>query len=79
MEVLHPDLGMIVQPQSPDRMSKTPGRIASPSRRLGEDTESVLTDWLKMDPRAIGSLEDDGVVWQPSDPPSGGASQVVTS
>jgi benzylsuccinate CoA-transferase BbsF subunit len=79
MEVLHPDLGMIEHPQSPDRMSKTPGRIASRSRRLGEDTEAVLTDWLTMDPRTIGSLEDDGVVWQPSDPPSGGASHIVTS
>lgn len=63
-EVHHPDLGTIEQPQSPDRMSNTPGHIIDRSHRLGQDTTDVLERWLGLDEDGVGALIDAGVVWQ---------------
>ena len=72
IDVDHPDLGVIEHPQSPDRMSATPGRVTGRARRLGEDTRAVLADWLRLDNESVALLQRQGIVWQVSDDePSG--------
>jgi crotonobetainyl-CoA:carnitine CoA-transferase CaiB-like acyl-CoA transferase len=67
VEVVHPDLGTIEHPQSPDYMSVTPGRVTGRSRRLGEDTVDVLARWLRLEGDDIATLQSAGVVWQAPD------------
>ncbi|MEV0702422.1 CoA transferase [Saccharopolyspora sp. NPDC050389] len=44
------------------RLSRTPGRIRSLGPRLGEHTDSVLTDLLDLDQHAVDALRADGVI-----------------
>ena len=64
VEVDHPEVGLLEQPQSPDRLSRTPGRVRGRSRRLGEDSVEVLEDWLGLDADALDRLRADGAVFQ---------------
>jgi len=64
VEVDHPDLGSVEYPQSPDRMSVTPGQIRGRARRLGEDTVTVLEEWLAMEEADIELLRIAGVIFQ---------------
>ena len=64
VEVPHPDLGTIEQPQSPDYMSATPGRLIHRGRRLGEDTADVLGRWLHLNAGDIAALHESGAVFQ---------------
>jgi crotonobetainyl-CoA:carnitine CoA-transferase CaiB-like acyl-CoA transferase len=66
-EVDHPDVGLLEQPQSPDRMSMTPGHVRGRSRRLGEDTLDVLEEWLGMAPTDAEVLRAVGAIYQVSD------------
>ena len=43
VEIDHPDIGLLEQPQSPDRMTLTPGHVRGRSRRLGEDTFAAVS------------------------------------
>ena len=65
VEVFHPDIGSIEYPASPDRLSKTPGRVQRRAPRLGEHTRTVLTEWMGMNATTLGALEQSGAVWQP--------------
>ena len=62
VEVDHPDIGLMEHPESPDRMSATPGRVRGRARRLGEDTVAVLQEWLELDAAEIESLRLAGAV-----------------
>ena len=64
VEVDHPDLGLLEQPQSPDRMSVSPGRVQGRSRRLGEDTFDVLESWLDTERSDLETLLADGAIYQ---------------
>ena len=58
----HPEYGRIVVPSSPLRFlheEKVPYR---PSERLGEHTDEILAERLKMTSDRIGQLRDDGVI-----------------
>jgi crotonobetainyl-CoA:carnitine CoA-transferase CaiB-like acyl-CoA transferase len=67
VEVDHPDVGLLEQPQSPDRMSMTPGHVRGRSRRLGEDTLDVLEEWLGMASTDAEVLRAVGAIYQVSD------------
>ena len=43
-------------------MSETPGRIRFTGRRLGTDTDAVLTGELGLEPEAVERLRRQGVV-----------------
>ena len=71
VEVDHPDLGSVEYPQSPDRMSVTPGQIRGRARRLGEDTVTVLEEWLAMEEADIELLRIAGAIFQAEQPTEG--------
>jgi crotonobetainyl-CoA:carnitine CoA-transferase CaiB-like acyl-CoA transferase len=64
VDVEHPDIGLMEQPQSPDRMSVTPGHVRGRARRLGEDTVGILREWLDLDEVGIEALLVNGAVYQ---------------
>ena len=64
VEIDHPDIGLLEQPQSPDRMSRTPGHVRGRSRRLGEDTFAVLQDWLGLRETDLQALRAAGAIYQ---------------
>jgi benzylsuccinate CoA-transferase BbsF subunit len=64
VEVDQPEVGRMEHPQSPDRMSITPGRVRGRSRRLGEDTFEVLEEWLDLDGARLQELRATGAVYQ---------------
>jgi crotonobetainyl-CoA:carnitine CoA-transferase CaiB-like acyl-CoA transferase len=43
-DVVHPDVGAIRYVRPPVKFSKTPAKVRHQARRLGQDTESILTD-----------------------------------
>ena len=64
IEVAHPDAGVVDLPNSPDRMSRTPGVIQRRGPRLGEHSVEVIRQWLDRTPEEIGRLISDGGIWQ---------------
>ena len=56
------DLGPLRMQNVWFRLSRTPGRIRFPGRRLGQDTDAVLTDRLGYTPEQVAALRKDGVV-----------------
>jgi crotonobetainyl-CoA:carnitine CoA-transferase CaiB-like acyl-CoA transferase len=67
VEIDHPDIGLLEQPQSPDRMTLTPGHVRGRSRRLGEDTFAVLQDWLGLRETDLQALRAAGAIYQVPD------------
>jgi len=64
VDVWHPDIGSVEYPEAPDRLSKTPGRVARRGSRMGEHTRQVLVEWLHMRDGDIRDLEEGGAIWQ---------------
>jgi alpha-methylacyl-CoA racemase len=56
----------VLQPAPAPRLSRTPGRIARPPARPGEDTDAILADWLGLSPEQTSVLQAAGVVRQAS-------------
>ena len=56
------DLGPLQMQNVWFRLSRTPGRIRFPGRRLGQDTDAVLTERLGYTPEQVAALRKDGVV-----------------
>ena len=71
VEVDQPDLGVIEYPQSPHRLSATPGRYRCPGPRLGEHTDEILREWLGLDDDEIEDLVDAGAIFVARDPALG--------
>jgi crotonobetainyl-CoA:carnitine CoA-transferase CaiB-like acyl-CoA transferase len=44
------------------RMQDTPGRIRFAGRRLGQDTEAILSDGLGLTAEEVNELRQDGVL-----------------
>ena len=61
-EITHPDLGTIEYPQSPHRLSKTPGYVRRPSSRLGQYNDYVFAGWLGLSEQEIAALVAEGIV-----------------
>ena len=62
IEIDHPKVGRarVVGPVA--RLSETPASIRTPSPSLGEHTDEILRDFLKMAPAAIAELQAAGVI-----------------
>jgi benzylsuccinate CoA-transferase BbsF subunit len=65
VEIDQPDLGAIEHPQSPYRMSVTPGSVRRPGPRLGQHTREVLEEWLSLADDEIAAYEAAGAVFIP--------------
>ncbi|MEK7215686.1 MAG: CoA transferase [Chloroflexota bacterium] len=61
-EVTHPDLGAIEYPESPLRLSITPGKVRGPLSRLGQYNDHVYRGWLGMSADEVQALEQDSVI-----------------
>jgi crotonobetainyl-CoA:carnitine CoA-transferase CaiB-like acyl-CoA transferase len=59
-----PDLGTYYYAESPHRLSRTPGQVGHVGRRLGEDTEAVLTEWLDLGDDDVQLLINEGAAFQ---------------
>jgi crotonobetainyl-CoA:carnitine CoA-transferase CaiB-like acyl-CoA transferase len=59
-----PDLGSFHYPESPYRLTATPGRVGHVGRRLGADTTDVLRDWAGLTADEIQQLLDAGTAFQ---------------
>jgi CoA:oxalate CoA-transferase len=58
----HPDLGKVPVPNSPMRYSGSEPLEIIPSRRLGQDNETVYGEWLGMQSADLKVLEASGVI-----------------
>ncbi|MBC7938577.1 MAG: CoA transferase [Chitinophagaceae bacterium] len=58
----HPDLGSVVLPTTPLRLSDAPPPTLQPSPRLGQHNAQVYGDWLGLDPTAIEALREAKVI-----------------
>ena len=58
---IHPDLGAIRSVRPPVKFAKTPAKVRHQARRLGQDTESILTD-LGYSQTDIQSLVQQGAI-----------------
>jgi CoA:oxalate CoA-transferase len=56
VEVEHPRIGRFPLPNTPVKLSRTPGGVRSASPLLGHDTDEVLRDLLGLDDGEIGRL-----------------------
>ena len=57
-----PTLGTLPQPGVVPKLSRTPGRITHAGPPLGQDTETILRDYLSMSPGEIAELRQQGVI-----------------
>ncbi len=64
VELSHPDVGVVEFPNSPDRMSRTPGAVQRRGPRLGEHSVEVVRQWLNRTPEEIEKLMSEGAIWQ---------------
>jgi CoA:oxalate CoA-transferase len=62
VQVADPEIGSLVVAGLPIKLSATPGAIQGPAPRLGEHTEAVLAEWLKLPPESVARLRAEGVV-----------------
>ena len=56
------DLGTLKMQNLLFRMSKTPGKVRHPARRLGQDTDAVLRDVLELTDERLAALHASGTV-----------------
>jgi alpha-methylacyl-CoA racemase len=52
----------LVQPGPTPKLSRTPGKVASPPPSVGEHTDRILGEWLGRDSDEVGAMHRDGVV-----------------
>jgi len=62
VEYEHPDVGTVRVPGNPIKMSGVSGTISNPAPRLGEHTESVLTQVLALSAADLASLRRQGAI-----------------
>jgi crotonobetainyl-CoA:carnitine CoA-transferase CaiB-like acyl-CoA transferase len=62
VEYEHPDVGRVRLPGNPIKMSGMEGTISKPAPRLGEHTDRVLGELLKLGPDEIATLRAKGAV-----------------
>jgi crotonobetainyl-CoA:carnitine CoA-transferase CaiB-like acyl-CoA transferase len=64
-----PELGTVAMAQAVPRLSQTPGAVRHAGHRLGEDSRTVLRDWLGLDSAALDALQASRVILDSSTPP----------
>lgn len=64
VEVEHPVIGRLKLPNTPVKLSRTPGGISGPSPAIGQDNEAVLQRYLGLSPEEIERLTRDGIVYR---------------
>jgi CoA:oxalate CoA-transferase len=62
VEVQDPDAGTISMAGVPIKLSATPGKVHGRAPRLGEHTEEVLAQWLRLSPEDVARLREENVV-----------------
>ena len=62
LDVPEPSLGTIPQPGVVPKLSLTPGTVRHAGPRVGEHTEAILAEYLKMGPADVAALRQDGVI-----------------
>jgi crotonobetainyl-CoA:carnitine CoA-transferase CaiB-like acyl-CoA transferase len=62
VEYDHPDVGRVRLPGNPIKMSGVRGTISRPAPRLGEHTDSVLSEFLSLSPDRIAALRAAGAI-----------------
>jgi crotonobetainyl-CoA:carnitine CoA-transferase CaiB-like acyl-CoA transferase len=62
VEVEHPVIGRLPLPDTPVKLSRTPGGIRGASPALGEHTDAVLRDLLALSDDEIADLRRSSVI-----------------
>jgi crotonobetainyl-CoA:carnitine CoA-transferase CaiB-like acyl-CoA transferase len=62
VEYDHPDVGKVRLPGNPIKMSGATGTPSRPAPRLGEHTDAVLIELLKLPPEQIAALRREGAI-----------------
>jgi CoA:oxalate CoA-transferase len=63
VELEHPRIGRpLTVPNTPVKLSRTPGGVRGLPPDVGQDTEDILRDWLGFDAEQLRALEDAGIV-----------------
>lgn len=57
-----PEIGTYPMHAPVPRMSVTPGRVSRPGPRLGQDSQSILSDWLDLSCEEVGALTRERVI-----------------
>jgi len=65
VEVEHPRIGRLKLPDTPVKLSRTPGGIKGPSPALGQDTYDVLSSLLGLSAEELAELATAGVIVSP--------------
>ena len=65
VEVEHPRIGRLKLPDTPVKLSRTPGGIKGPSPALGQDTYAVLSSLLGLSAEELAELAAAGVIVGP--------------
>jgi len=62
VEVEHPRIGRFPLPNTPVKLSRTPGGVRGPSPDLGQHTDDVLRELLGLPDAEIGRLRETGAI-----------------
>ena len=62
LNVPHPTTGQMKLVASPMRLSKTPVEVRMPPPTLGQHTDAILRDRLKLDTQAVKNLRQNGII-----------------
>jgi CoA:oxalate CoA-transferase len=63
VDVPHPIIGALRMPNTPVRLSRTPGGIKGPSPAVGEHTDALLARLLGLGAAQLGELREQGVIF----------------
>ena len=61
-QVMHQVTGAVEVPGVPIKLSDTPGDVDAPAPGLGEHTDEILTDMLKMSSDEMEQLRQEGII-----------------
>jgi formyl-CoA transferase/CoA:oxalate CoA-transferase len=62
VEMDHPVAGQVRATGIPIKLSDTPGSVRRPPPMLGQHTDQVLKEWLRMEPNELAHLRQNGVI-----------------
>ncbi len=62
IDVPHPVIGSLRMPNTPVKLSRTPGKVKGPSPALGQDTDAVLARFLHLSESELAELHAQGAI-----------------
>jgi CoA:oxalate CoA-transferase len=62
VDVPHPIIGSLRMPNTPVKLSRTPGKVKGPSPALGQDTDAVLARFLDLSVQQLADLHAEGTI-----------------